>query len=180
MDLARLEQAVAGFADPSDGAALKSKELILDLLRHTARPLSRAQFAPGHITCTGLVLSPALDWVLLVHHRRLGRWLLPGGHVEDGDADAARAAEREVLEETGAELDPGFEPRLIGLDVHGIPPGRGEPFHQHHDLVFAFRACSDTTVVSPESRAVAWCSAADFDSYAVPSNVRLAFERIAR
>jgi 8-oxo-dGTP pyrophosphatase MutT (NUDIX family) len=180
MDVARIEQLVAGFTDGADGAALKSQELILDLLRHTPAPLSRAQFAPGHITCTGLVLSPALDRILLVHHRRLQRWLLPGGHVEADDPDPSRAAQREVLEETGAELDPAFEPQLAGLDVHGIPPGRGEPFHQHHDLVFLFRATSDVAVSSPESRAVAWCSAEEFDRYAVPSNVRLAFARIAR
>jgi 8-oxo-dGTP pyrophosphatase MutT (NUDIX family) len=180
MDVARVEQLVAGFHDGADGAALKSKELILDLLRHTPQPFSRGQFAPGHITCTGLVLNRALDRVLLVYHRRLNRWLLPGGHVEAEDPDPARAAQREVLEETGAELDPAFQPRLAGLDIHGIPPGRGEPFHQHHDLVFLFRATSDVAVSSPESRAVAWCSVAEFDRYVVPPNVRLAFARSTR
>ena len=33
-------------------------------------------------------------------------------------------------------------PLLVGIDVHGIPPGRREPFHLHHDLIFAFRALS--------------------------------------
>src|SRR5690242_19256846 len=105
MELGAIEQLVKGFADAGDGAASKSRELTLGLLAHTSDPLSRNQFVPGHITCTGLVLSPSGDRVLLVHHARLLRWLLPGGHIEAEDTDVAETARREVLEETGAELD---------------------------------------------------------------------------
>ena len=178
MDLRDVEKLVAAFDDARDGAGLKSRELILGLLENTPEPLSRHQFTPGHITCTGLVLSASRDRVLLVHHRRLERWLLPGGHVEAEDATVHDSARREVLEETGADLDPRFHPAPIGLDVHGIPPKRGEPFHLHHDLVFAFRALSDAAVCSPESRDIAWCAANDFDRYDVPPNVRLAFARL--
>src|SRR5438309_7839913 len=79
----------------------KSRELILMLLASTADPFSRHQFHSGHITCTGLVLAPDGERLLLVHHRRLDRWLLPGGHVEAEDAEIWDAARREVVEETG-------------------------------------------------------------------------------
>lgn len=168
---------VEAFDSHGDGAAEKSRELVLGLLANTPAPLSREQFTPGHITCTGLVLSPARDRVLLVHHRRLDRWLLPGGHVEPEDSAPCDAARREVLEETGAALDTDFAPRLVSLDVHGIPPRRSEPFHLHHDLVFLFQAVSDQAVASPESRAVAWCAPVAFHRYDVPPNVRAAFAR---
>src|SRR3954451_2776401 len=89
-----------------DGVALKSIELILLLLEYSPRPFSREQFTPGHITCSGMVIAPDRDRILLVHHRRLARWLLPGGHVEPEDETIAGTARREVTEETGAQLAP--------------------------------------------------------------------------
>lgn len=169
---------VRRFDDPTDGQSLKSCELILLLLESSPEPFSRHQFTPGHITCTGLVLAPDGERILLVHHRRLNRWLLPGGHVEPDDASIAEAARREVVEETGAVLLPGEPAALIGADVHGIPSNGREPYHLHHDLLFPFRATSGALQASPESRAVAWCTPADFDRYEIPGNVRRAYRRI--
>jgi 8-oxo-dGTP pyrophosphatase MutT (NUDIX family) len=164
------------FDDPADGQAMKSIELILDLLERSPAPFSREQFTPGHITCSGLVLAPDGERVLLVHHRRLDRWLLPGGHVEPEDAAIADAARREVVEETGAILAP--ESWLVGADVHGIPGKNHEPYHLHHDLLFHFRAIAEELRVSEESHAVVWCPADEFDQYRLPGNVRRAYRRV--
>ena len=169
---------VRGFYDASDGQALKSCELILLLLKCSPEPFSRDHYTPGHVTCTGLVIAPDSERILLVHHRRLDRWLLPGGHVEPEDAAIADAARREVVEETGAILCPDGDAPLIGADVHGIPSNGREPYHLHHDLLFSFRAASDAIQVSPESRAVAWCGPAEFDRYGIPGNIRRAYRRI--
>jgi len=168
------------FHDPTDGQALKSQELVLLLLECSPAPFSRAHFTPGHITCTGLVLAPDLDRVLIVHHRRLARWLLPGGHVEPDDPEIWDAACREVLEETGAQVVPDPAPRLIGMDVHGIPSNGREPYHLHHDLLFVFRAADATIQCSPESREVGWCAPSEFDRYRLPDNVRRAYARVLR
>src|SRR5579864_5813363 len=133
----------SGFSDPSDGEAFKSRDLVLMLLECTPAPFSREQFTPGHITATGLVLAPDEERVLLVHHGRLNRWLLPGGHIEAEDGTAGDAARREVLEETAAALAGRSDPPLAGIDVHGIPAKGSEPYHLHHDLIFLFRATSD-------------------------------------
>ena len=165
------------FDDPSDGAGTKSLELILTLLQWSPDPFSRNQFTPGHITCTGLVLAADGERMLIVHHRRLDRWLLPGGHVEADDAEIWDTARREVVEETGAHLTPSSAPVLASLDVHGIPARKGEPYHLHHDIVFHFRADGDQTSISPESRAIAWCAPPEFDRYALPDSVRRAYAR---
>jgi 8-oxo-dGTP pyrophosphatase MutT (NUDIX family) len=180
MDPSAVTQIAKTFSDRSDGAALKSLELILMILECSPDPFSRAQFTPGHITATGLVLAPDRERLLLIHHRRLNRWLLPGGHVEPDDAAIWDAARREVIEETGARLIPDPAPPLSGLDVHGIPAGKGEPYHLHHDFLFPFHAASDETQISPESRAIAWCAPAEFDRYSVPENVRRAYARVRK
>jgi 8-oxo-dGTP pyrophosphatase MutT (NUDIX family) len=164
------------FNDPLDGQALKSLELILQLLECTPHPFSRDQFTPGHITASGLVLAPDDLHVLLVHHRRLDRWLLPGGHAEPGDDTITASARREVIEETGATVTQAVS--IAGADVHGIPAARGEPYHLHHDLLFAFRAASLEIRVSEESHAVVWCHPAEFESRQIPGNVQRAYRRI--
>ena len=40
------------------------------------------------------------DRILLVYHRKFGKYLQPGGHIEDGEEDYQTAI-REVFEETG-------------------------------------------------------------------------------
>jgi 8-oxo-dGTP pyrophosphatase MutT (NUDIX family) len=169
---------VRGLDDPTDGQALKSCELILRLLECCPDPFSRHTFTPGHVTCTGLVLAPGRERILLVHHRRLNRWLLPGAQVEPDDDSVAEAARREVVEETGAVLLPGAVAPLIGADVHGIPSSGREPYHLHHDLLFQFHASANELRVSAESHAVTWCMPADFDRYQIPANVRRAYQRI--
>lgn len=143
------------FKARGDGEAEKSRELTLALLEWSPAPFSRKTFTPGHVTCTGVVLSPDREGVLLVHHRRLNRWLLPGGHVEEEDASAAQTAFREVREETGAEIvrKPG---NLVGCDVHPIPARSAEPLHLHHDLIFAFAAKTTRLGESREVRKVVW------------------------
>lgn len=170
IDRAGLIALVEGFSDP---AADKSRELVLMLLRCSDAPFSRRQHAPGHITATACVAHPSDEAVLLIHHRRLDRWLLPGGHVEAEDAEAFATARREAEEETGVVLtaDP---PRLVGIDVHGIPSNGKEPYHLHHDLIVAFRAGPGEIKVTEETRATAWARAEEFDRYGLPDSIRRA------
>jgi 8-oxo-dGTP pyrophosphatase MutT (NUDIX family) len=173
----RAVEIVESFEPGPDGSAAKSRSLVLDLLRHTATPFSREQFTPGHITCTALVRHPVNDSILFMHHHRLHRWLLPGGHVEASDASLAAAAAREALEETSVAIDPAATPFLAGIDVHGIPPKRDEPFHLHHDLIWCFRALSDEIAESDEAPQVLWATAVDWDRMAVADSIRQSIAR---
>jgi 8-oxo-dGTP pyrophosphatase MutT (NUDIX family) len=157
----------------------KSRELILALLENTEAPFSRNQFHPGHITCTALVLHPDGQRVLLVHHHRLRRWLLPGGHVEESDQGLPDAARREAVEETAVRIAPGASARLAGLDVHGIPPRKGEPFHLHHDFIFQLAAEADDISSTEEAPEVAWCGIDETGRYDLPFAIIAAFERVA-
>lgn len=82
------------------------------------------------------------DWRIgLIHHPRLHRWMLPGGHVES-DENPAEAALREVSEETGlaAELIDTHAGGLTGM-LPGVPvpvwiheqpvPGESRHLHPH-------------------------------------------------
>jgi 8-oxo-dGTP pyrophosphatase MutT (NUDIX family) len=157
----------------------KSRELILALLEYTQAPFSRDQFHPGHITCTALVLHPDGRRMLLVHHHRLLRWLLPGGHIEESDSTLAETARREAMEETAVRIAPGGMSFLAGMDVHGIPGRKGEPFHLHHDLIFALKAESSEISSTEEAPEVAWCGIDEVELYKLPASIVCAFRRIA-
>ncbi len=149
----------------------KSHELILALLEQTETPFSRHQYNPGHITCSAVVVDPSRQRVLLMFHHRHRRWLLPGGHVEESDATLSDVAARETAEETT--VQPVRAIGLVGLDVHGIPARKSkrEPFHLHHDLIFAFEAESDVIATTSEAPQVAWCTPEEFPRYEVPANI---------
>jgi 8-oxo-dGTP pyrophosphatase MutT (NUDIX family) len=151
----------------------KSQELILALLEQTEAPFSRGQFHPGHITCTAVVRHPQEERVLLMYHHRLRRWLLPGGHVEASDVTLGDTARREAEEETAVRIAPGIAAKLVGVDVHGIPARKkkGEPFHLHHDLIFAMAAESDVFERTEEAPDVVWCGLNELERYALPASI---------
>jgi 8-oxo-dGTP pyrophosphatase MutT (NUDIX family) len=163
---------VAVFDPAGDGLAEKSRELTLGLLADTPSPFSRDQYTPGHITCTALVFHPRGQSVLVMHHHRLKRWLLPGGHLEPEDPGLADAAAREAREETCVELDARRRPFLVGIDVHGIPPRKAEPFHFHHDLIWCFRAISEQIVSTDEAPEVLWASPTEWKALGLAPSIQ--------
>ena len=104
----------------------------------------------GHVTC-GSLLVDAGGRTLHVRHKTLGRWLLPGGHLEDRDSSLLHAALRELREETaiGPEQIEPIQDGPIDIDVHAIPANaaKGEPEHWHADFVYAFRATTADVVL---------------------------------
>ncbi|HEX7341672.1 MAG TPA: NUDIX hydrolase [Rhodanobacteraceae bacterium] len=114
----------------------------------------------GHFTGSAWLVSADGRRVLLTHHRKLDRWLQPGGHA-DGDVDLARVALREADEETGV-TELRVEGDIFDIDRHRIPARGHEPEHWHYDVRYVVRAGTDEHfVVSDESHALAWRQVAD-------------------
>jgi 8-oxo-dGTP pyrophosphatase MutT (NUDIX family) len=138
----------------------------------------------GHITASGLVLTPDQGAMLLVGHKGLGRWLQPGGHVDDDDAEIWHAAQREIAEETGVTeitLHPwhaghGSEP--VDIDTHPIParPAKAEGAHFHHDCLFIFVALKIAMrLQEDEVSAASWCR---IDDPRVPERLRSVYSHL--
>ena len=141
----------------------------LELVR-SGDSTDRDRFSPGHFTASGFVVSPDGSSLSLIHHRRLDRWLQPGGHIDPEDGSPIAAAAREVTEETGVAVEP-ILPGLIDLDIHPIPQRAPEPAHEHFDLRFAFRASNETIVADDEVHDAIWVPWGDLDAYAVDASV---------
>ena len=116
--------------------------------------------------------------VLLHWHRKLGMWLPPGGHIER-DELPDEAAVREVLEETGVEVDlvgerrddvedPVQLHRPAGVQLEDIGPG-----HQHIDLIYFARPKGHSEIRDEFSTdKVGWYAPEDWDGMAVNDEVR--------
>lgn len=108
--------------------------------------------------------------VLLVLHRRLGRWLPLGGHVEL-DEEPETAALREAREESGLDVELlGERPPTTGpgtralitprfLDIHRI-----SDTHEHIGMIYWARPKSGTlTLATEEHHDLRWCDAEDLE-----------------
>jgi 8-oxo-dGTP pyrophosphatase MutT (NUDIX family) len=131
---------------------------------------------PGHLTGSAWLVSGDGQRAALMHHRKLGRWLQPGGHA-DGDADLAAVAQREAGEETGL-TDLELSTEIYDLDRHEIPARGQEPAHWHYDMRFVVRANgSEVFVQNSESLALAWVEIA---ALAEREDVDESIQRMAR
>jgi len=109
--------------------------------------------------------------ILLIHHRKLDKWLPLGGHIEL-DEDPEIAAIREAKEESGLDVEllgerpPTTEPgtrALIAprfLDIHRITDT-----HEHIGLIYWARPKNGSlTLADAEHHDIRWCSAAELDA----------------
>lgn len=141
-----LLRALAGYRGegPSDAPTLSR---FLAFLRRED-PFRRGD-PDGHVTASAVVSRPAGDGFLLVFHRKLDRWLQPGGHVEPDDATVFDAALREAREETGlAAFAAPFDDAILDVDVHPIPAFGSEPAHCHYDVRFLLTAADQGAPVA--------------------------------
>ena len=132
------------------------------------------------------------DKILLIHHRKLDKWLPLGGHIEL-DEDPEIAALREAKEESGLDVEllgerpPTTEagtraliaPRF--LDIHRI-----NDTHEHIGMIYWARPkTNDVRCAIEEHHAIRWCSEKDLEtlqpkmSNAVKWYCRKALEEIA-
>ena len=165
---------------PADAQEAGFITRMVSLLEQAEAPFSRAHFFPGHFTASAFVLSPEADAVLLIHHKKLNRWLQPGGHVEVEDADAMSAARREVLEETGLNGLTALGDGLFDCDIHVIPAMKGDPAHEHHDLRFLFQAPTRAFVAGDEVHGARWVRLEDVNAVESDASVMRAVEKLIR
>jgi 8-oxo-dGTP pyrophosphatase MutT (NUDIX family) len=113
--------------------------------------------------------------ILLIHHRKLDKWLPLGGHIEL-DEDPEQAALREAREESGLDVEllgerppttsPGtralIAPRF--LDIHRI-----SDTHEHIGLLYWARPKhGKLALATAEHHDIRWCSVAELDQLSPP------------
>jgi 8-oxo-dGTP pyrophosphatase MutT (NUDIX family) len=156
------------------GADLREEAMRERLVAFVAgEPGALARTTPtGHVTASAWIVDPARRSALLLHHRKLGRWLQPGGHV-DGDPDVRGAALREAREESGLRTLRFVRDDVYDVDIHPIPARGDEPAHEHYDVRFALEADPREPIRgNDESHDVRWVPLAELEQFAIDDSVR--------
>ncbi|MBI4883437.1 MAG: GNAT family N-acetyltransferase [Actinobacteria bacterium] len=111
---------------PVDAREHRSIASFVELFDGLERPFDE-HAARVHVTASAIVVAEDRRRVVLHLHKRLQKWLQPGGHIDTGESPS-QAALREAAEETGLPVVLVSE-ALIHVDVHPGPRG-----HTHLDL----------------------------------------------
>jgi 8-oxo-dGTP diphosphatase len=121
--------------------------------------------------------------VLMIKHKKLGVWLYPGGHMDEGEFPHDCAL-REMEEETGlkAELIDTRKIEFSEKETYKVP----SPFavvvekvnykdgaHIHYDMIYLAKPGSgDLKQNAAETDSIGWFSAKELDSLETFDNVR--------
>jgi 8-oxo-dGTP pyrophosphatase MutT (NUDIX family) len=136
---------------------------------------------PLHVTASALIVHPPTARVLLRWHQRQQAWLQVGGHGDPGEIDPLAIAIREAEEETGlADLAPWPDAEIRHLVIVGVPPGKGEPAHEHADIRYLMATQAPGAVrAENEDAPLRWLSLAQAYEATSEPNLRETLDRLA-
>lgn len=120
-------------------------------------------------TATGYLMNRGRSKMLFVYHKKLRKWVPPGGHLEDNELPH-ECVLREAFEETGIRAE--FLPNSVQINklsrgekqlptpyciLHEvIPTYKTTPKHMHVDFIYLLIARTNKTTISHESMQIGW------------------------
>lgn len=106
---------------------------------HYLNNINRTKQMNRHFCSTVYVYNKKTSMFLFINHKKVNKWLAPGGHIEENE-DPETAAVREVKEETGLDVrligkrfpEEGDLIRPYGIQLNIVKDGE----HEHFDLIY--------------------------------------------
>lgn len=131
------------------------KSRMLDFINNYDNVFSRKQIF-GHFTASSLLLNSDSSKFLLMHHKKLNRWMQLGGHCDE-DEDVLAVSIKEAMEESGINEIVHLSDKIFDIDIHTIPSNSKEAEHFHFDIRFLLKTDgNDHFIKNEESNDLKW------------------------
>ena len=119
--------------------------------------------AIGQLTGSAWIVNEERTKVLLIHHKKLNKWLQIGGHIENTDQSIEETVLREVREESGInnlKLLSSPSNLIYDIDIHTIPQKNQVAEHSHFDIRLIIEANENEKLIpqNEEVLAIKWYS----------------------
>lgn len=145
----------------------------------------------NHFTSTIFILTKEKPVrVLMVHNKKLNKWVPPGGHQEFGENPYITAI-REAKEETGIDISPYLvSPKRIDYRAEFLPSPQyillekieSSPFwptHTHTDMIYVVYLPYQKAVLSSrEASDIGWFTKAEIEKLDTYQNIIAVLSRI--
>lgn len=138
------------------------KSRMLHFIDNYENVFSRKQ-THGHFTASSFLLNSDCTKFLLMHHKKLNRWLQPGGHCDD-ETNILSVSIKETSEESGIYDITPVSLNIFDIDIHKIPKNLRDPEHFHYDIRFLLKANNDRFIKNEESNELRWVELRNFDN----------------
>ena len=141
----------------------------------------------SHYVATGYIYDSSADSFLLVLHKKMGKWLPPGGHLDQGE-EPHKGVLRELWEEIGVQgrvlnllatpdvATPSTAqlPSPFCILYETIPSAPEDEEHMHIDFVYALAidVSQPLHLLTKEVLLAEWISAAHIDRIDTYENVK--------
>jgi len=163
---------------PEGDAETADVRRVRALMESAADPYRRD--LPLHVTASALIVHPPTGRVLLRWHQRQQAWLQVGGHGDPGETDPLAIVAREGEEETGlTDLVPWPDAEIKQVVIVDVPPGKGEPAHQHADIRFFMATGTPDAIRAENAQAqLRWLTLLEAHDTTSEPNLRTALARM--
>ncbi|MFH1694673.1 MAG: NUDIX domain-containing protein [Patescibacteria group bacterium] len=125
----------------------KTREDFLELLESGS--YIREEGAKKHFSVYFFPYNPETKQVFIVHHKKAGLWLSPGGHIDSGE-NPLNTLKREIREELGVKINPGENTKpffLSTVKIGNKPEQSG--CDKHYDIWFLIETDGNDFAVDP-------------------------------
>lgn len=160
-----LQQKLAEYQpiDEQDQATLK---LFQDFVAQHPQCFDRDFCHIGHITGSAWIISTNRQKAVLLNHRKLQKWLQPGGH-SDSQPNTLEVALREAQEETGLKSLTPLSENIFDLALFTNKLlSTDRPNHTHYDVRFIFQANQQETLKNDkDSEDIRWIHLNEIPNY---------------